>query len=41
MRPPYMVPSQLKILIPVGIEMSIVEPTKKVSSGPPIPTANM
>ena len=39
--PPYMVASQLKILIPVGTAMSIVEMTKKVLAVGLIPTANM
>ncbi len=39
--PPYIVPSQLKILMPVGTAMSIVEAAKKDVTGPPMPTANM
>jgi hypothetical protein len=39
--PPYMVPSQLKILIPVGTAMSMVDSAKNALSGAPIPTTNM
>src|SRR5262249_42961125 len=39
--PPYIVPSQLKILMPVGTEISMVESAKKLLSGEPIPTVNM
>ena len=39
--PPYMVASQLKILIPVGIATSIVEIAKKVLAIGLIPTVNM
>ena len=39
--PPYMVASQLKILIPVGIPTSIVEIAKKLLAIGLIPTANM
>jgi hypothetical protein len=41
MLPPHMVPSQLKILIPVGMPMSIVDSAKKLSAMGPIPVANM
>jgi hypothetical protein len=41
MRPPYMVASQLKILIPVGTAIKSVEATKKVLSADPMPTVNM
>jgi hypothetical protein len=41
MAPPHMVPSQLKILIPVGIAISMVPSAKKVSAMGPRPTANM
>ena len=41
MRPPYIVASQLKNLMPVGIETSRLETTKKRSSVLLIPTANM
>ena len=39
--PPHSVPSQLKILIPVGTEITIVENTKKVFPSGPIPTVNI
>ncbi len=39
--PPHSVPSQLKILIPVGTEITIVEKTKKVFPAGPIPTVNI
>ena len=39
--PPQSVASQLKILIPVGIAMSIVLVAKKASAMGPRPTANM
>ena len=39
--PPYIVASQLKILIPVGTAISIVEAAKNEVTGPPSPTANM
>src|SRR5262249_17119105 len=39
--PPYMVASQLKILIPVGIPTSIVEIAKKLLAIELIPTANI
>ena len=39
--PPHNVASQLKILIPVGTEITIVEKTKKVFPAGPIPTVNM
>src|ERR1700731_280283 len=39
--PPYMVPSQLKILIPVGTPTNIVEATKKMFDEDDMPTATM
>ena len=39
--PPHMVASQLKILIPVGTAMAMVERTKKVFAVGLIPTVNM
>ena len=39
--PPYIVPSQLKILMPVGTAMIIVEMAKKVLPTEVIPTVNM
>ncbi len=39
--PPYIVASQLKILIPVGTEMAIVVIAKKVTANEFIPTVNM
>ena len=39
--PPHMVPSQLKILIPVGTAMAMVDSTKKVLPFEVIPTVNM
>ena len=40
-RPPYMVASQLKILMPVGTAMSIVDAAKKVLAMALMPTANI
>src|SRR6266403_4202849 len=40
-RPPYMVATQLKILIPVGMAISIVDAANAEFKGAPIPTANM
>ena len=39
--PPHMVPIQLKILMPVGTAMSMVEKTKKVLPAGLMPTVNM
>ena len=39
--PPHMVANQLKILIPVGTAIAIVENTKKVLAFAPMPTVNM
>src|SRR5882757_6832115 len=39
--PPYMVASQLKILIPVGTEISMVEAAKKVFETEVMPIVNM
>ena len=39
--PPHIVASQLKILIPVGTEIAIVDSTKKVLAFELIPTVNM
>ena len=39
--PPQSVPSQLKILMPVGTATSIVETAKKVLPAGAIPTVNM
>ena len=39
--PPHMVPSQLKILIPVGTPMAMVEAAKKALAYDVIPTVNM
>ena len=39
--PPHIVPIQLKILIPVGMAISMVERAKKASAMGPSPTANM
>ena len=39
--PPHIVASQLKILIPVGTAMAIVEMTKKAFAGALMPTVNM
>ena len=39
--PPHMVASQLKILMPVGTAMAMVEITKKVLAAELIPTVNM
>ena len=41
MRPPHIVASQLKILMPVGTAMSIVLTAKTASAIGPMPTANM
>src|SRR5436189_5923619 len=40
-RPPYIVATQLKILIPVGMAISIVDAANAEFSGAPMPTANM
>ena len=39
--PPHIVPSQLKILMPVGTAISMVETAKKVFAAGVMPTANM
>ena len=39
--PPHMVPSQLKILIPVGTAIAVVEATKKALAYDVMPTVNM
>src|SRR5437588_10856523 len=39
--PPHMVASQLKILIPVGTAIAIVDSTKKVFAAELMPTVNM
>src|ERR1700726_3730920 len=39
--PPHMVANQLKILIPVGTAIAMVEITKKVLAAAPMPTVNM
>jgi len=40
-RPPYIVATQLKILIPVGTAISMVDAAKAEFRGAPMPTANM
>src|SRR2546430_16503230 len=40
-RPPYIVATQLKILMPGGMAISIVDAANAEFSGAPIPTANM
>src|SRR5439155_26669783 len=40
-RPPYIVATQLKILMPVGMAISMVDAANAEFSGAPIPTANM
>ena len=41
MRPPHIVASQLKILIPVGTAIVMLEKPKTASATSPIPTVNM
>ena len=41
MRPPHMVASQLKILMPVGMAMTIVESVKNAFGPGPRPTVNI
>src|SRR5258708_40298035 len=40
-RPPYIVATQLKILIPVGIAISMVDAANAEFRGAPMPTAHM